>query len=68
MNKVTSESQEISSIEEMIEYAWQKAIKYRFDPVAGRIHEEYLEMVKGLKKQLETKRDQECETRFILGK
>lgn len=36
-------------VEEMIEYAWKQALKYRFDPVAGRIHEEYLSMIKNLK-------------------
>jgi hypothetical protein len=39
------------NIEEMLDYAWEKAIKYRFDPVAGRIHEEYLDMLKSVKKK-----------------
>lgn len=39
-------------IDEMIEFAWRNAIKYRFDPVAGRIHSEYLEMLKDNKKEL----------------
>lgn len=68
MDKFSS-SLEVSSIEDMLEIAWQKAIKYRFDPVVGRIHEEYLEMLKKVKE--EHKKNQEKEkaqcTRFILN-
>lgn len=47
---------EICDLEEMLDYAWHNAMKYRFDPVAGRIHEEYLEMLKNIKKTQETEK------------
>ncbi len=50
-NKLSEEG--ISKIEDLIEYAWQRSIKYRFDPVAGRIHQEYLALVKNLKLELD---------------
>lgn len=33
----------INSIDMLRQEAWQKAIKYRFDPVIGKIHEENLQ-------------------------
>lgn len=42
----------IMALQEIRDMAWHKAVKYRFDPVIGRIHDEYLnmlnEMIKGL--------------------
>lgn len=41
----------VFEIEELIDFAWQRAIKYRFDPIASRIHEEYLSMMKNIKEK-----------------
>ncbi len=30
------------ALQDIRDMAWQQAIKYRFDPVVGRAHEEYL--------------------------
>lgn len=38
----------LAGLQELREIAWQKAIKYRFDPVLGRAHEEYLDFLNGL--------------------
>lgn len=41
----------LAGLQELREIAWQKAIKYRFDPVLGRTHEEYLQALNGLIKE-----------------
>ena len=33
-------------LEELKAYAWTSALKYRFDPIIGGIHEEYLRLIK----------------------
>lgn len=48
---MSNENLTLLELEEMIDYAWHNAIKYRFDPVAGRIHEEYLTMIKNIKER-----------------
>ena len=48
---MSNENLTLVEIEELIDYAWQNAIKYRFDPVASRIHEEYLSMMKSIKEK-----------------
>ena len=53
MKNLYSIDLEISYLEDLIKYAWAKALKYRADPVASRIHEEYLELVKEMKLELE---------------
>lgn len=32
----------LAGLQELREIAWHKAIKYRFDPVIGKMHEDYL--------------------------
>lgn len=41
----------IAGLQELREIAWQKAMKYRFDPVLGRAHDEYLQALNGLIKE-----------------
>lgn len=41
----------LAGLQELREIAWQKAIKYRFDPVLGRAHDEYLQFLNGLLKE-----------------
>ena len=41
----------LAGLQELREIAWQKAMKYRFDPVLGRTHEEYLQALNGLIKE-----------------
>lgn len=38
----------LAGLQELREIAWEKAIKYRFDPVLGRAHDEYLQALNGL--------------------
>lgn len=59
MKKLSSNDLELACIDELLDFAWQKAIKYRFDPFASRIHEEYLEMIKAMKKEIQSK-GEEC--------
>lgn len=68
MDKFSS-NLEVSSIEDMVEIAWQQAIKYRFDPVVGRIHEEYLDMLKKVRQEYKKSNEKEKDqcTRFILN-
>lgn len=46
---------EICCIEELLNYAFDQSIIYRFDPLARRIHEQYLDVLKDMKKQIDTK-------------
>jgi len=55
MENLQSNALELVRIEDLLNHAWQNAIKYRYDPVAGRIHEEYLQMLKNIKKEIEEK-------------
>lgn len=32
----------MQSLQELRDKAWQHAIRYRFDPVLGKVHDEYL--------------------------
>lgn len=41
----------LAGLQELREIAWQKALKYRFDPVLGQTHEEYLQALNGLIKE-----------------
>ncbi len=50
---IDTQAENVKLVEQFIDYAWQRAIKYRYDPTIGRIHEEYLQMAKDLKNQLE---------------
>lgn len=43
---------DLSGLENLINHAWHNALKYRFDPFMGQIHEEYLQMLKELKKEI----------------
>jgi hypothetical protein len=36
------------ALQEVRDIAWQKAMRYRFDPVLGQAHEEYLKLLKVL--------------------
>lgn len=38
----------LEGLQELREIAWQKAMKYRFDPVLSRTHDEYLQALNGL--------------------
>jgi hypothetical protein len=42
----------VNMLQELIEHSWRQAIKYKFDPVAGRIHSEYLELTKKMQQEL----------------
>jgi hypothetical protein len=54
MRNLFSNHEPIDKLEDLIGYSWQKALKYRFDPVIGRIYDEYLEALKHIKqKELE---------------
>lgn len=55
MKQLSSHELEIAHVEDLLNHAWRNAIKYRFDPVVGRIHEEYLQLIKNIKKELEEK-------------
>jgi len=35
----------LSSVYDLRDMAWNQALKYRFDPVAGPMHEKYLNML-----------------------
>ena len=52
INNAYSKTQALTQIENLLDYAWKQAIKYRFDPVIGKIHSEYLEMVKETKNEI----------------
>jgi hypothetical protein len=52
LNSSYSKSEALTQIEFLIDYAWKQAIKYRFDPIVGKIHSDYLEMVKETKNQI----------------
>ena len=41
----------LAGLQALREIAWQKAIKYRFDPVLGRAHDEYLQALNILIKE-----------------
>lgn len=51
-NNTYCKTRDIIHIEDLIDYAWRQAIKYRFDPIVGKIHADYLEMVKQMKIQI----------------
>lgn len=38
----------LQSLQEIRETAWQNAVKYRFDPVVGATHYDYLKKLNGL--------------------
>ncbi len=38
----------LQGLQALRDIAWQKAIKYRFDPVLSRAHDEYLQALNGL--------------------
>lgn len=48
-NKIYCKNQALMQIEDLIEYAWKQTIKYRYDPFIGRIHQDYLKMIKETK-------------------
>lgn len=48
---MSNENLTLLELEEMIDYAWHNAMKYRYDPVASRIHQEYLTMMKSIKEK-----------------
>ena len=43
----------LQGLQELREVAWQYAIKYRWDPVLSRAHEEYLTLLNGIIKECE---------------
>lgn len=43
----------IIGLQALRDIAWQCAIKYRWDPVVGKIHEEYLTMIKVILEECE---------------
>ena len=44
----------INALQVLRDIAWEKAIKYRFDPVVGEAHEEYLTLLNGILKECES--------------
>jgi len=48
-NELIVKTIDLHYLEDIIDYAWQQAIKYRYDPVASKIHEDYLEILKKIK-------------------
>lgn len=55
MKNLSAQDVDLSGLENLINHAWHNALKYRFDPFMGRIHEEYLQMLKELKKEIKEK-------------
>lgn len=41
----TDYSKAIIALQGLRDFAWKKALKYRFDPVIGKMHDEYLTML-----------------------
>lgn len=46
MKKLPDHSLAIIGLQALRDIAWQSAIKYRFDPVLSRAHNEYLTLIK----------------------
>jgi hypothetical protein len=51
-NVISYQYVHLRNLECLIDYAFYNAIKYRFDPVVGKIHSDYLELVKDMKKEI----------------
>lgn len=45
-------SKALLALQEIRDIAWHKAVKYRFDPVLGRMHEEYLNSLNEMIKEI----------------
>jgi len=43
----------LNGLQALRDIAWQHAIKYRWDPVLSRAHEEYLNLLNGILKECE---------------
>ena len=44
-----------NALQDLLHFSWQKAIKYRFDPVLSQTHEEYLQLIKAIINELNTR-------------
>lgn len=38
----------LNSVKVLRDVSWHKAIKYKFDPVIGKMHEQYLEVLNAI--------------------
>lgn len=52
-NSVYHKNEHVREVNELVDYALHNAIKYKFDPVVGKIHQDYLNVAKELKKKID---------------
>ncbi len=46
--RCTNHTKMVNGLQLLRDIAWDQALKYRFDPVLSRAHEEYLNLLNGL--------------------